>query len=365
MLPSRPKIFYGREEELENILQNLIQDSPRITILGPGGMGKTTLARATLHHPNIIMKYEHRFFVPCGSATTRIEAAALIGLHLGLEPGKDLTKSVVRHFSEGPPCLLVLDNLETAWEPIESRGGIEEFLSLLTDVLHLALVVTMRGTERPSKVRWTHPFLAPLKPLSDDAAHQVFISITDDVHDARDVDQLLRLTDNMPLAIDLIAHMVDDESCSSILARWKKEKTALLSAGHDKGSNLDASIAISLSSPRVKSLAGSRELLSLMSILPDGLSDGELLQSNLPIQNIQGCKTALLRTSLAYMDDKKRLKSLVPIREHMQQYYPPDTSLIQPLLKHFHILLELYRGYHDGKMEQVIKEIHSNHGNLQ
>ncbi|KAF7362818.1 ATPase-AAA-core domain-containing protein [Mycena venus] len=371
MLPSRPKIFYGREEELENILQNLAQDSPRITILGPGGMGKTSLARAILHHPNVITKYEHRFFVPCDSATTRIEAAALIGSHLGLEPGKDLTKSVIRHFSEGPPCLLILDNLETAWEPIESRDGIEEFLSLLTDVLHLALVwtvyqqITMRGTERPSKVRWTRPFLAPLKSLSDDAAHQVFISITDDVHDTRDVDRLLRLTDNMPLAIDLIAHMVDDESCSSILARWKTEKTALFSAGHDKGSNLDASIAISLSSPRVKSLAGSRELLSLMSILPDGLSDVELLQSNLPIQNIQGCKTALLRTSLAYMDDKKRLKSLVPIREHVQQYYPPDTTLIQPLRKHFQILLELYRGYHGGKMEQVIGEIHSNKGNLQ
>ncbi|KAJ6549262.1 hypothetical protein DFH09DRAFT_1087018 [Mycena vulgaris] len=365
MLPAKPKIFYGRETELETILQNLAQDSPRVAILGAGGMGKTSLARAALHHPDIATKYAQRFFVPCDSATTRIDVAALVGSHLGLEPGKDLTKSVVQHFSKGPLCLLVLDNLETVWEPIESRSGVEDFLSLLTDVPHLALLVTMRGAERPTKVRWTHPFLAPLIPLSDAAAHQVFISITDDVHETKDVKQLLRLTDNMPLAIDLIAHLADDESCASILDRWKTEKTALLSAGHDKGSNLDVSIVISLSSPRIQSMAGAKELLSLLSILPDGLSDVELLQSNLPILNIPVCKTALLRTSLAYMDDEKRLKSLVPIREHVQHFHPPSPGLMQPLRKHFHMLLELYRGYNSGKMEQVVKEIRSNRGNLQ
>ncbi|KAJ6463290.1 hypothetical protein DFH09DRAFT_1227335 [Mycena vulgaris] len=365
MLPAKPKIFYGRERELETILQNLAQDSPRVAILGAGGMGKTSLARAALHHPDIATKYAQRFFVPCDSATTRIDVAALVGLHLGLEPGKDLTKSVVQHFSKGPLCLLILDNLETAWEPIESRGGVEDFLSLLTDVPHLALLVTMRGAERPTKVRWTHPFLAPLIPLSDAAAHQVFVCITEDVHDIKDVKQLLRLTDNMPLAIDLIAHLVDDESCASILDRWKTEKTALLSAGHDKRSNLNASIIISLSSPRIQSMAGAKELLSLLSILPDGLSDVELVQSNLPILNIPACKTALLRTSLAYLDDQKRLKSLVPIREHVQHFHPPSFGLIQPLRKHFHLLLELYRDYNSEKMEPVVKEIRSNHGNLQ
>ncbi|KAF7335493.1 hypothetical protein MVEN_02202800 [Mycena venus] len=141
MLPSKPKIFYGRELELEDIMRILKHDLPRIAILGGGGMGKTSLARAVLHHPDTSTKFEHRFFVAAESATNSLELAALIGLHVGLNPGKDLSKPVVQYFSRKPPCLLILDNLETAWEPIESRGGTEEFLSQLTEVEHLALIV--------------------------------------------------------------------------------------------------------------------------------------------------------------------------------------------------------------------------------
>jgi hypothetical protein len=65
----------------------------------------------------------------------------LIGAHLGLKPDKDLTHPVIQHFSSSHHSLLILDNLETLWEPTESRGNIEEFLSLLTGIDHLALVV--------------------------------------------------------------------------------------------------------------------------------------------------------------------------------------------------------------------------------
>ena len=53
MLPSMPHIFNGRESELADILRLLTQGAPRIEILGAGGMGKTSLARAVLHHPEI------------------------------------------------------------------------------------------------------------------------------------------------------------------------------------------------------------------------------------------------------------------------------------------------------------------------
>jgi Cdc6-like AAA superfamily ATPase len=151
MLPSKPKIFYGRESELASILKTLDQECARITILGPGGMGKTSLARAVLHHAEVTAKFEHRFFVPCDSATTSIEIAALIGDHIGLKPGKDLTQPLLRYFTGQSTCLLILDNLETVWEPMGSRVGVEELLSLLTDIAHLALLVSILLIEELNK----------------------------------------------------------------------------------------------------------------------------------------------------------------------------------------------------------------------
>ncbi|KAJ7116852.1 hypothetical protein C8R44DRAFT_854592 [Mycena epipterygia] len=359
---SSPKIFHGREQQLQEIVVNLTQQSACIAILGAGGIGKTSLARAALHHPDVAAKYEHRFFIAADSATTSIELATLTGSHLGLKPGKEIIKAVLQFLSTGPSCLLVLDNLETPWEPFESRGGVEEFLSLLTGIPHLALIITMRGAERPAKVRWTRPFLEPLTPLSYDAARQTFIEIADDFHDRKDIDQLLSLTDNMPLAVDLIAHLVDYEGCSNVLSRWETEKTSLLSIGNDKQSSLDGSITVSLASPRMTS--GARTLLSLLSVLPDGLSDVELVQSNIPIQDPLGCRVTLLRTSLAYFDDKQRLKSLVPIREHIQSFMPPSRSLFHQLSKYFYTVLDLYQKYNEPQLKDTISRITPNLGNL-
>ncbi|KAJ7828472.1 P-loop containing nucleoside triphosphate hydrolase protein, partial [Mycena olivaceomarginata] len=363
LLPARPKIFHGRESELNSIIKILNRyPAARIAILGAGGMGKTSLARAVIHHPEISTKFGDRFFVSADSATSAVDLAALIGLHVGMNPGKDLTKAIVQYFAQKISGLLILDNLETVWEPIQSRAGVEEFLSLLTEVDHLALVITMRGAERPAKVHWSHPFLLPLQPLSDEAAHQTFIDITDDSHTSEDINQLLRLTDNMPLAVNLIAHLADYEGSYNVLTRWEAEKTTLLSIGYDKRSNLDASITVSLSSPRVT--PGSKELLSLLSVLPDGLSDLELLQSDLPIPNILGCKSTLLATSLAYQDEKKRLRSLVPIREHVYQFLPPSQGLIQTLCKHFYAILKLYRKYKGEQLRPMVDRVTLNLGNL-
>ncbi|KAJ6554020.1 P-loop containing nucleoside triphosphate hydrolase protein [Mycena vulgaris] len=205
-----PKIFHGRESELSDIIKLFMQETPRIAILGAGGMGKTSLAKVALHHPTVTGKYaQHRVFVACDSTSSKDELVTLIGAHLGLKPKKNLAKVILHHFAINPACLLILDNLEPVWEPTEIRRDIEEFLSLLTDVKHLALVITMRGTERPASVRWTRPFLPALKPLTQDAARQTFIDIADDCHNSDDIDKVLLLTDNMPLAIDLMAHLVE------------------------------------------------------------------------------------------------------------------------------------------------------------
>ncbi|KAJ6617680.1 hypothetical protein B0H10DRAFT_1298847 [Mycena sp. CBHHK59/15] len=61
ILPSSPQIFHGRKFELQAIVETLSQDSARVVILGTGGMGKTSLALAALHHEAVAAKYPHRF----------------------------------------------------------------------------------------------------------------------------------------------------------------------------------------------------------------------------------------------------------------------------------------------------------------
>jgi hypothetical protein len=61
--------------------------------------------------------------------------------YIGLEKGPNMPKWIAHYFAHAPPSLLVLDNLETCWESLISRSEVEEFLSLLTDVLHLGVMV--------------------------------------------------------------------------------------------------------------------------------------------------------------------------------------------------------------------------------
>jgi Cdc6-like AAA superfamily ATPase len=153
LLPPEPKIFHGRESELSTIIQFFSHEVPRVAILGAGGMGKTCLARAVLHHPELTSRYaDHRLFVTCDTVSTSVELAGLIGAHLGLKPGKDLTGPVICHLLRGPPTLLILDNLETIWEPRESRADVEKFLCHLTDVEHLAFIVSHKTMHSPARL---------------------------------------------------------------------------------------------------------------------------------------------------------------------------------------------------------------------
>ncbi|KAJ7289526.1 P-loop containing nucleoside triphosphate hydrolase protein [Mycena rebaudengoi] len=275
LLPAFPQIFHGRESELQDLVNVLLQNSAHVAIMGTGGMGKTSLATAAIHNPQVAAKYSHRYFIPCYSSSTCTELATTIADHIGLEKGSNLQKRIAHSFAHAPASLLVLDNLETPWEPLSSRSEVEEFLSLLADVPHLSLMITLRGAERPSKVKWTRPFLAPLRPLSNLAAWQTFLDIADDVHDDSSIKELLELTGNLPLAVSLIASVAGSEGCAQALSRWKLESTWMLSDGYDQRSSLDISIMLSYTSSRMT--PGAQQLLSILSMLPDGLADVDLM----------------------------------------------------------------------------------------
>ncbi|KAJ7235592.1 P-loop containing nucleoside triphosphate hydrolase protein [Mycena rebaudengoi] len=362
LLPASPKIFYGRESELHVVVNILLQDSARVAILGAGGMGKTSLATVALHNPQVEVKYARRYFVPCHSSATCTELVAAIADHIGVEKGSNLSKKVAHYFAHAPPSLLVLDNLETPWESNSSRHEVEEFLSLLADVLQLGLMITLRGTERPGKVKWTRPFVQPLNPLSKMAALKTFKDIADDAHDDENVNQLLELTSNLPLAINLIASVASSEGCAKALSRWHSESTRMLSDGYDQRSSLDISIMLSFTSSRMTT--GAQALLSILSMLPNGLTDADLVQAQLPISNILACKTTLVQTALAFVGQDQHLKVLVPIRGHILHMHPPANALKLKLREHFHQILDLWSQFKNLNIADRLPQISQNLGNF-
>ncbi|KAJ7265251.1 hypothetical protein C8J57DRAFT_1622372 [Mycena rebaudengoi] len=362
LLPPSPQIFHGRDTELHDVVNILVQDSAHIAILGTGGMGKTSLAKAALHNQLVESKYSQRYFVPCHSSPTCTELVSTVADHIGLKKGSNMEKKIAHYFAHVPPSLLILDNLETPWESLSSRAEVEEFLSLLTDVPHLGLMITLRGAERPSKVKWTKPFLTPLKPLSNVAARQTFIEVADEGHDDPSIIELLELTGNLPLAVSLIASIAGSEGCSQALSRWKLESTQMLSDGYDQRSSLDISIMLSYTSSRMT--PGAQELLSILSMLPDGLTDADLLQAKFPITDILACKTTLIQTALAFIDQDLHLKVLVPIREHIFHVHPPTNALKLKLREHFHEILGLWNQFKNLNVADIHPQISHNLSNF-
>jgi hypothetical protein len=139
LLLASPKIFHGRESELKDVVNTLLQNFARVAILGTGGIAKTSLATAALHNPQVEAEHSHQYFVPCHSSPTCTELAATIADHIGLEKGAN---KIAHYFAHAPASLLVLENLETTWEALSSCSEVEEFLSLLTEIPQLGLMVS-------------------------------------------------------------------------------------------------------------------------------------------------------------------------------------------------------------------------------
>ena len=120
-MPSKPAIFYGRDDLVGKTskLLSLSTTGLHICLLGPGGMGKTSLALAIIESPLVRAKFqeERRVWVPCVEATSG--SLFLQVLYTSLRVQRQ-TGSVMRDIldelkSSKEPYLLLLDNFETPW----------------------------------------------------------------------------------------------------------------------------------------------------------------------------------------------------------------------------------------------------------
>src|SRR5215213_5859959 len=94
-LPAPPRCF-GRAEQVEDLAATLCTDPPPPTpILGPPGVGKTTITLTALHDRRVVEKYgARRYFVRCDGAKSRDALVGEIITALGIEPGPNLEERI-------------------------------------------------------------------------------------------------------------------------------------------------------------------------------------------------------------------------------------------------------------------------------
>ncbi|KAG6855894.1 hypothetical protein H0H87_009605 [Tephrocybe sp. NHM501043] len=356
VLPQQPELMIGRDEEKSRVIDTLLNKSPaRIAILGAGGMGKTTLALSVLHDPAIVDRYPSRYFVSCEGTPTKLSVIVEIADALRIpRESRDarLLDSILSVFPKD--SLLCLDNLETIWDEEAARVDLEELLSDL-QLPNLSLMITMRGTQRPSRVSWSKPFLPPLQVLSQNTSRRIF-EITCGRSPDEFEEELLVAVDGIPLAISLVCSMLEEgnENSESLWNRWGEAQSKVLgNGGKDRLSNLETSIRLSVEGPRMQADSRTIEILAMLSFLPDGFPDNEVakkeLQGHLPMgYDLSEALLTLRRVSLVHLDEagaSRRLRMLNPVRNFCQKRIHFTMELKSSITSFYVAMLHRFEDY--------------------
>ncbi|HNB52620.1 MAG TPA: BTAD domain-containing putative transcriptional regulator [Anaerolineales bacterium] len=234
-VPSTP--FIGRRTELEQIKSLILSPACRLlTLIGPGGMGKTRLSIQAVSESASVFS-EGAFFVPLDSLNpgASLVPAVARALEFYFYMGEERPRQQLLDCFRGKQMLLILDNFEHLIHP--------ENLELLTDLLVAApgvkLVVTSRtrlglqgeyvfsvaGLDLPPKQ------IVSSTKLPDDyvksfSALELFVARARRVQPGFQltrenlpaVNQICRLVEGMPLGIELASAWLELMSPQDIAA---------------------------------------------------------------------------------------------------------------------------------------------------
>ncbi|UJW34687.1 winged helix-turn-helix domain-containing protein [Saccharothrix sp. AJ9571] len=244
--PARLTSFVGRDDELATLAARLAEHR-LVTLVGPGGAGKTRLAtEAAVRHPEA--GHGRAWFVPLAGVRNAADVPAAVTAALGIRDRRvidsaslDLTvPDVLDQIAEGlghRPCLLLLDNCEHV---------IEAVADLTSDLLARVPGLRVLATSREA-LAITGEVLCPLGPLElpsrevpadrapavrlfTDRATAVSPAFTLDEATTAAVVEICHRLDGMPLALELAAARLRSMTAAQIAQRLD-DRFRLLTSG--------------------------------------------------------------------------------------------------------------------------------------
>ena len=242
-LPVQLTSFIGREKELVKVKQLLTQ-TRLLTLLGPGGTGKTRLGLQVA--AELMDEYENGvFFISLALIRDPALVVSTIAQIWDLqESGKQRLVERVKDYLQDKQILLVLDNFEHVLDAGLLATG------LLADAPRLKILVTSR---EPLRVYGEHNFFVPplslpetnnlpqLKHLLQYEAVGLFVEraqavksdfvINDD--NARAIAEICQRLDGLPLAIELATARIRLLPPQAMLTRMKRRIPLLTGGARD------------------------------------------------------------------------------------------------------------------------------------
>ncbi|MEM7246672.1 MAG: tetratricopeptide repeat protein [Acidobacteriota bacterium] len=225
VLPTERDAFVGRASELAALSEWLVGTSRLLTVLGPGGSGKT---RLVVHHAWATVE-DHpggTWFCDLSETTSLEEVVTAVAatLEVPLQDAASVEKLGHALRARGR-CLVVLDNFEQV--AVHAADVLGPWLELAPEarfVVTSRVVLNLSGEQVLTVEPLGHESAVELFELRARSRNPQFV--VDDENRA-DVQELVRLVDGLPLAIELAAARIRILSPQALVERMS-DRFALL-----------------------------------------------------------------------------------------------------------------------------------------